>query len=299
MHKQDCYTFVWGGCKDPIINFTTLGMWDDTVVIPAISYHSSVFIMFAFILNTLIYDVKSSNRPRAKLHSSPAHFTATRRDTLTFAAAACGIISSCISTFYTLSCQFSVKQINPGRGLQFPLGCRPACKISAPDASLTRTDSNIYHVRVLTSEVLQHFRHMCDFDLQQRTPGSCWTCFLLYITPGPFSRFAYLWACEVFFLDLETPLRRSLPPSNLDFCFQQDHFGGVCWLRGATLLPAHSSPHSQVKLDMIFPACEIQSKQQLAMFSSLCFSADPLLKACSSLGRNPGDIPTHCFSDTH
>lgn len=78
------------------------------------------------------------------------------------------------------------------------------------------------------------------------------------------------------------------------FGFQLDHF----WLLGVVPLPAHSSPGSQVRPDMIFPACEIQSKQQLVLFSSLCCSADPLLKACSSLGRNPGHIPTHCFFDT-
>lgn len=138
-----------------------------------------------------------------------------------------------------------------------------------------------------------------DFDLHQSTPAPCWTYFQRFCsTHAAFSMFAYLWSCNVFFLDLEMLLRCSFPPSNLCFCFQLDRFGAACWLLGAIPLPAHISP-SQVRPDMIFPACEIQSKQQLAMFSSLCFSADPLLKACSSLWRNPGDIPTHCFSDTH
>lgn len=136
------------------------------VIIPAISYHSSVF-MFLFILNTLIYDVKSNHRSRAKLHLNPVRF----------GAAACGIISSCISTFYLFSGQFSIKQIKPGWGLQFPLGCRQSCNISAPDALLTCADFNIYHVCVLSCKVLQPFPHMCDFDLHQSTPGSCWTYF--------------------------------------------------------------------------------------------------------------------------
>lgn len=80
--------------------------------------------------------------------------------------------------------------------------------------------------------------------------------------------------------------------------FSTGSFWGGCWLLGAVSPPAHSSPRSWVRPDMIFPACENQSKQQLAMFSSLVVSADPLLKARSSLWRNPGDIPTHCFSDT-
>lgn len=74
MHKQDRYTFI---CKDPITNFTTLGMWDDSVVIPAIPSNSwlseSVFIMFLFILNTMIYEVKQQIQSDAAFDSSPLH----------------------------------------------------------------------------------------------------------------------------------------------------------------------------------------------------------------------------------
>lgn len=97
-------------------------------------------------------------------------------------------------------------------------------------------------------------------------------------------------------------LRPSVSPSGsrkVCFCFQKDYFKGALRLLGEIPLPARSSPCNEVTADMIYPACAFQSKQQLAVFSSLCFSVDPLRKACNSLQRNPPDIPTHCFSDTH
>lgn len=100
-----------------------------------------------------------------------------RRDTLTFGAAACGIISSCVSTFYAFSCWFSVKQINPGWGLWFPLGRTRACNARAPDASVTLADANISHVCALSCELLQQLRYMREFNLHQSTPASCWTYF--------------------------------------------------------------------------------------------------------------------------
>lgn len=175
-HAQAAPLHIYLRWLPPIINFTTLGMWDDTVVIPAISSHSwlseSAFLMFMSILNILIHDVKSNNRSRAKLRLNPAGFTPIRRDTLTFGAAACGIISSCISTFYTFSCWFSVKQINPGWGLWFPLGCTQACNVWAADAS-----ADISRVCALSCELLQQLRYMREFDLHQSTPASCWTYF--------------------------------------------------------------------------------------------------------------------------
>lgn len=50
---------------------------------------------------------------------------------------------------------------------------------------------------------------------------------------------------------------------------------------------------------MIYPTCEFQSKQQLMVFSSRRYTVDPLRKTCNSPNRNPGDILTNSFSNTH
>lgn len=98
-----------------------------------------------------------------------------------------------------------------------------------------------------------------------------------------------------------TPGSSVSPYSNRKLCsyFQMCYFKGALRPLGETPLLARSFPRNEVTPDMIYPACEFQSKQQLAVFSSLQFRVDPLRKACNSLRRNPPDIPTRCFSDTH
>lgn len=101
-------------------------------------------------------------------------------------------------------------------------------------------------------------------------------------------------------LSLEMQLTRSGPQFPLlASCFNKDYIIGALRPLGEIPPPACSSPCNEVTPDMIYPASEFQSKQQLAVFSSLRLSVDPLQEACNSLQRKPPDIPTQCFSDTH
>lgn len=91
---------------------------------------------------------------------------------------ACGIISSCISTFYRFCCRLGVKQVHLW-GLGLPLGClqlQTSVDIFSADAPVTRADPTIYHDRELSCKAVQSFRRRCDVDLRQRTLAvSCWS----------------------------------------------------------------------------------------------------------------------------
>lgn len=91
----------------------------------------------------------------------------------------------------------------------------------------------------------------------------------------------------------------SCPLGNIyvSFCFSGGFLGSsrATWPISQIPLPARSSLCNEVMTDMIYPACEFQSKQQLVVFSSLRDTVDPLWKACYSLHSSPGDIPTLFF----
>lgn len=177
------------------------------------------------------------------------------RGAFTCGAAACGIISSCISTFHRLSCR--IDEANQRRvGVSALAGLSRAADkcvdIVAPHAPVTRADLNIYHDCALSCKVLQQFRYTCDVDLHQYTRS------LMLELPEKLDWFflnSQLHSThKVILLDLETLLTVSLLATLLVPLFSAGllflYGGGVNWLLGTTLLPAHSSLHSPVRYDL-------------------------------------------------
>lgn len=130
-------------------------------------------------------------------------------------------------------------------------------------------------------------------------PDQRWNISLCLVYSGPF--FFFFFRLVVGLRHAGHTLGSSVSSyANRKLCsyFQMCYFKGALRSLGETPPLARISPCNELTPDMIYPACEFQSKQQLAVFSSLRFRVDPLRKAFNSLHRNPPDIPTRCFSDT-
>lgn len=140
---------------------------------------------------------------------------------------------------------------------------------------------------------------ICLQPLQHRFELEHFFLMCVFVVLSPFSLRACCWLyrCSSHSQTLSCPLGNIY----VSFCFSGGFLGSfrAAWPLRQIPLPARSSLCNEVTADMIYPACEFQSKQQLVVFSSLRDTVDPLWKACYSLHSSNGDIPTYCFSDTH